>query len=190
MHDTEARGVAVLIPRRFGDERGWFSETFNAQAFSVAVGNVQFVQDNQAFSAEAGTLRGLHFQRPPHAQAKLVRVLRGSIFDVALDLRVGSSTYGHWVARTLTARDGEQLFVPRGFAHGYCTLEPNTEVAYKTDGFYAPRHDAGLAWDDPTLAIPWPVSPAAAILSDRDRALPDFSGFTSPFHDELIWSNS
>ena len=139
------------------------------------------MQDNQAFSAQRGTLRGLHFQRPPEPQAKLIRVLRGSIFDVAVDLRIGSPTYGHWVGETLTAEGGEQLFVPRGFAHGYCTLEPNTEVAYKVDGFYAPECDAGLAWNDPTIGITWPIAPEEAILSDKDKRLPAFADFVSPF---------
>jgi dTDP-4-dehydrorhamnose 3,5-epimerase len=173
--------VVLLTPQRFGDARGWFSETYSTRSFSDAVGDVTFVQDNQAFSALKGTLRGLHFQRPPEAQAKLVRVVRGSIFDVAVDLRIGSPTYGRWVGKTLTAEGGEQLFVPRGFAHGYCTLEPNTEVAYKVDAFYAPACDAGLAWNDPTLGIDWPLIPGEAILSDKDRVLPPFAGFVSPF---------
>jgi dTDP-4-dehydrorhamnose 3,5-epimerase len=178
---TEIPDVVQLTPQRFGDARGWFSETYSTRSFSSALGNVTFVQDNQAFSALRGTLRGLHFQRPPEPQAKLVRVLRGSIFDVAVDLRVGSPTYGRWVSEILTAEGGEQLFVPRGFAHGYCTLEPNTEVVYKVDGFYAPACDAGLAWDDPTLGIAWPLTPEEAILSDKDRVLPPFADFVSPF---------
>ena len=161
--------------------RGWFSETYSTRAFSDLLGGTVFVQDNQAFSAQRGTLRGLHFQRPPEPQAKLVRVLRGSIFDVAVDLRVGSPTYGHWVGETLTAEGGEQLFVPRGFAHGYCTLEPNTEVAYKVDGFYAPECDAGLAWNDPMIGIAWPIAPRRRILSDKDKRLPAFADFVSPF---------
>lgn len=176
--------VVLLIPRRFGDSRGWFTETFSTRSFAEALGDITFVQDNQAFSAAQGTLRGLHFQRPPEPQAKLIRVVRGSIFDVAVDLRVGSPTYGHWVGETLTAEGGEQLFVPHGFAHGYCTLEPNTEVAYKVDGFYAPECDAGLAWNDPTLAIRWPVAPEDVILSDKDQRLPAFATFVSPFRDE------
>ncbi|MGF9763307.1 dTDP-4-dehydrorhamnose 3,5-epimerase [Microvirga sp. 0TCS3.31] len=173
--------VVLLTPQRFGDARGWFTETYSTRSFSDAVGDVTFVQDNQAYSALKGTVRGLHFQRPPEPQAKLVRVLRGSIFDVAVDLRVGSPTYGRWVGETLTAEGGEQLFVPRGFAHGYCTLEPNTEVAYKVDGFYAPACDAGLAWNDPRLGIAWPLNPEEAILSDKDGVLPPFADFVSPF---------
>jgi dTDP-4-dehydrorhamnose 3,5-epimerase len=178
---TAIPDVILLTPRRFADGRGWFAETYSTRSFAPALGDMVFVQDNQAFSAARGTLRGLHFQRPPQAQAKLVRVLKGSIFDVAVDLRAGSPTYGRWAGVTLTAERGEQLFVPHGFAHGYCTLEPDTEVAYKVDGFYAPDSDAGLAWDDPTLAIDWPISPHEAILSDKDRRLPAFKSFVSPF---------
>lgn len=178
---TAIPDVIMLTPRRFGDGRGWFTETYSTRSFAPALGDIVFVQDNQAFSAARGTLRGLHFQRPPQAQAKLVRVLKGSIFDVTVDLRAGSPTYGRWVGVALTAERGEQLFVPHGFAHGYCTLEPDTEVAYKVDGFYAPDCDAGLAWDDPTLAIDWPISPHEAILSDKDRTLPAFKDFVSPF---------
>jgi len=184
IQSTEIPDVVLFTPRRFGDERGWFSETYSTRAFSEALGDTTFVQDNQAFSAMRGTLRGLHFQRPPEPQAKLIRVLRGSIFDVAVDLRAGSPAYGKWVGRTLTAEGGEQLFVPRGFAHGYCTLEPNTEVAYKVDGFYAPACDAGLAWNDPTLGVAWPIAPDEAILSDKDKALPAFETFVSPFRYE------
>jgi dTDP-4-dehydrorhamnose 3,5-epimerase len=130
---------------------------------------------------QKGTIRGLHFQIPPEPQAKLIRVLRGSIFDVAVDLRQGSPTYGYWCAANLTADGGEQLFVPRGFAHGFCTLEANTEVAYKVDGFYAPGCDAGLRWDDPDLAIAWPIAKDDIMVSDKDAKLPYFRGFDSPF---------
>jgi len=181
---TDIADVACVIPQRFGDARGWFSETYSTRAFLEVLGGTVFVQDNQAFSAQKGTLRGLHFQCPPEAQAKLIRVLRGSIFDVAVDLRVGSPTYGHWVGETLTAEGGEQLFVPRGFAHGYCTLEPNTEVAYKADGFYSPECDAGLTWNDPMIGITWPIAPEEAMMSDKDKRLPGFADFVSPFRSQ------
>ena len=139
------------------------------------------MQDNQSFSAKRGTIRGLHFQLPPAAQAKLVRVLHGSVYDVAVDLRVGSPTYGRWKGETLTADGGEQLFVPRGFAHAFCTLEPDTIVAYKVDEFYAPASDSGLIWNDPALAIDWPVAPQDVVLSDKDLKLGRFADFVSPF---------
>ena len=178
---TNVPGVLVLKPRYFNDARGYFVETYNERAAKAAGIAAEFVQDNQAFSLQRGTVRALHFQVPPHAQAKLVRVLRGSVYDVAVDLRAGSPTYGRSVAATLTARRGEQVFVPRGFAHGYCTLEDNTEVAYKVDDYYAPDRERGLLWDDPALAIAWPVAAADAVLSDKDRKLPRFADFVSPF---------
>ena len=178
---TDIPGVLLLKPRYFHDARGYFVETYNLSDARGAGLTAEFVQDNQAFSHQRGTVRALHFQVPPHAQAKLVRVLRGSIHDVAVDLRAGSPSYGRWTAVTLTARGGEQVFVPRGFAHGYCTLEADTEVAYKVDDYYAPDCDRGLIWNDPTLAIDWPVSAAEAVLSDKDRQLPRFADFVSPF---------
>ena len=170
-----------LVPRRFGDERGYFVETYNAREFAAAGIAAIFIQDNQSLSAEAGTVRGLHLQVPPHPQAKLIRVLRGSIMDVAVDLRRSSPTYGRWCGTTLTASGGEQLFVPRGFAHGFCTLEADTEVAYKVDEYYAPDCEAGILWNDPALGVDWPVQPEAAILSNKDRALPRLKDFNSPF---------
>jgi len=178
---TDIPAVLLLKPRFFHDARGYFVETYNLGGARAAGLAAEFVQDNQAFSHQRGTVRALHFQVPPHAQAKLVRVLRGSIHDVAVDLRAGSPTYGRWTAVTLTARGGEQVFVPRGFAHGYCTLEADTEVAYKVDDYYAPDCDRGLIWNDATLAIDWPVSAADAVLSDKDRKLPRFADFASPF---------
>jgi dTDP-4-dehydrorhamnose 3,5-epimerase len=181
VNPTSIPGVLLLKPRYLRDARGYFVETYNRHSAHEAGLKAEFVQDNQALSLKRGTVRALHFQVPPRAQAKLVRVLRGSIYDVAVDLRVGSPTYGKWTAATLTAHGGEQIFVPRGFAHGYCTLEDNTEVAYKVDDYYAPECERGLAWDDPTFGIGWPVSPADALLSDRDRKLPRFADFASPF---------
>ncbi len=178
---TKLPGVLLLKPRYFDDARGYFVETYNLRAARAAGLAADFVQDNQAFSLQRGTVRALHFQVPPHAQAKLVRVLRGAIYDVAADLRAGSPSYGRWVAATLTAQGGEQIFVPRGFAHGYCTLEADTEVAYKVDDYYAPDCERGLIWNDPTLAIDWPVAASDAVLSDKDRKLPRFADFVSPF---------
>lgn len=178
---TAVQGLILLKPRYFHDLRGYFAETYNARSAQRIGLPATFVQDNQSLSLKRGTVRALHFQVPPRPQAKLIRVVRGSIYDVAVDLRIGSPTYGRWQAITLTAQAGEQLFVPRGCAHGFCTLEANTEVAYKVDDYYAPESEQGLAWDDPTLAISWPVSPADAVLSDRDRSLGRFADFVSPF---------
>lgn len=174
--------VIVVVPRRSGDERGFFAETYNVRDYKSAGIMASFVQDNLAFSAQRGTLRGLHFQRPPAAQAKLVRVVRGRVFDVAVDLRVGSPNYGSWVGTTLTAGGGEQVFIPSGFAHGYCTLEPDTEVAYKVDGLYAPDYEDGIAWNDPEIGIMWPVAGEEVMLSEKDRQLGPLSALSSPFH--------
>ena len=163
--------VLLITPKRHGDARGWFSETWSRRALADAGLAADFLQDNQAYSARKGTLRGLHFQKAPHAQAKLVRVLKGAIYDVAVDVREGSPTYGRWVAAELTAERGEQLFVPRGFAHGYCTLTEDCEIFYKVDGQYAPQTEGGVIWNDPDLAIPWPLDGEPA-LSDKDKLLP------------------
>lgn len=178
---TELPDVLLLKPRFFNDARGYFVETYNARSARNGGLTAEFVQDNEALSLKRGTVRALHFQVPPKVQGKLVRVLCGSIFDVAVDLRAGSPSYGRWMSATLTAKFGEQIFVPRGFAHGYCTLEDDTIVAYKVDDYYAPECEHGLAWDDPTLKVDWPVSPANAVLSDKDRKLPGFADFASPF---------
>lgn len=179
---TNIAGVQLLEPRYSYDSRGHFVETYNKLSARKLGLRACFVQDNQSLSVKRGTVRALHFQVPPKPQAKLVRVLRGSIYDVAVDLRVGSPTYGQWTAHTLRAEGGQQLFVPRGIAHGFCTLEPNTEVAYKVDDYYAPQCERGLAWDDPTLAIVWPVNPGDAVLSDKDGKLGRFADFVSPFY--------
>lgn len=176
--------VVLVRPKKFGDARGYFMETYSAEAFAAAGIGAVFVQDNQSLSGPRGVVRGLHFQAPPVPQAKLVRVLKGSIFDVAVDLRLGSPSYGKWCGATLSADGAEQLFVPHGFAHGFCTLEPDTEVAYKVDGLYAPQCEGGLAWNDPVLAIDWPLTAGEAQLSGRDAALPAFAGFASPFRYE------
>jgi len=177
----DIKDVALLRPKKFFDTRGYFLEIYSTRDYAAAGVECVFVQENQSLSIKSGTIRGLHFQRPPAAQAKLVRVIRGSIFDVAVDLRIGSRTFGRWCATKLTAETAEQLFIPRGFAHGFCTLEPDTEVAYKVDSLYSPVCDGGLRCDDPILNIAWPVSPAAAIISEKDRLLPLFKDFESPF---------
>jgi len=174
-------GLKLLTPRRFADSRGYFSETYNSRAFEQAGIGIKFVQDNESFSTTKGTVRALHFQVPPAPQTKLVRILRGSVIDVAVDLRVGSPTYGRWEKVTLSAENGRQLLVPQGFAHGICTLEPDTVVAYKVDEFYAPASDSGLIWNDPDLAIDWPVGPNQAVLSDKDQKLGRLRDFKSPF---------
>jgi len=173
--ETEIPDVKRIKPKRFGDSRGWFSETFRADTMAKAGITTPFVQDNQSFSAPQGTIRGLHFQIAPQAQAKLIRVLQGTILDVAVDIRSGSPTYRKYVAVTLDAENGEQLYIPHGFAHGFCTLTPDTMVAYKVDAYYSPAHDRALVWNDPDVGIDWPVLAAEAILSDKDRAAPRLS---------------
>ena len=165
-------GVILVVPEKFGDDRGFFSEVFNHQRFQEAGIRGNFVQDNHSMSAEAGTVRGLHFQIPPHPVAKLVRVLRGVVWDVVVDLRHGSETYGQQVGVELSSSNWAQLYVPAGLAHGFCTLEPNTEVAYKVTDYWYPMLDRGLAWDDPALGIEWPVTMEDAVLSDKDKKQP------------------
>ena len=177
----EIADVLRIVPPKCEDARGYFVESYHAGRFAEIGVRAMFVQDNQSRSTQAGTVRGLHFQVPPRAQAKLVRVVRGAIMDVVVDIRRGSPTYGRWCGTTLTAAGGEQLFVPRGFAHGFCTLEADTEVAYKVDDYYAPECDLGILWNDPEIGIGWPVDAAAAILSDKDRGLPRLRDFASPF---------
>lgn len=166
--------LKLIVPRRLEDNRGCFSEIYNQAALQQFGLGTRFVQDNLSISTAVGTIRGLHFQRPPQTQAKLIMVMSGRMLDVAVDCRRGSSTFGKHVAIELSARMGNQLFVPRGFAHGFCTLEPNTTVLYKVDAPYTPELDSGLLWNDPDLAIAWPVSEDRAILSERDRRLPRF----------------
>jgi dTDP-4-dehydrorhamnose 3,5-epimerase len=175
--------VLVRTPRH-GDARGWFSETWSRARFAAAGIDCDFVQDNQSWSEAKGVVRGLHFQRPPYAQAKLVRCVRGAILDVVVDLRAGAPTFGRGHAVELTAESGDQLFVPPSFAHGFVTLTPGTEVAYKVSAPYAPSHEAGLAWDDPDLAIDWPVAADAAILAERDRGWPRLRDLDTPFQGE------
>jgi dTDP-4-dehydrorhamnose 3,5-epimerase len=169
---TELEEVRVLKPRRFTDTRGWFCETWNERRLRQAGIDATFVQDNVVFSPTKGTLRGLHFQRPPAAQAKLVFVIQGAILDVVVDVRAGSPTFGKHVATTITADGGEQIWVPAGFAHGYCTMASNSLVFYKVTSFYDPTTEGGVRFDDPNLDIRWPVEPDAALVSEKDRALP------------------
>lgn len=164
--------VKVIRTKKFGDHRGFFSETYSKRSFEAAGLRYDFVQDNQSLSAEVGTLRGLHFQIPPFAQDKLLRVVKGAVFDVAVNIRKGSPTYGRHVSARISAEEWNQILIPAGFAHGFCTLEPDTEVIYKVTNFYSPAHDKGLLWNDPDLGIDWPVTAENAKLSDKDRTHP------------------
>jgi dTDP-4-dehydrorhamnose 3,5-epimerase len=170
--ETEIPDVKVLVAKKHGDHRGFFSETFRRSALAGAGLDLDFVQDNHTLSAEQGTIRGLHFQVPPFAQHKLVRVASGAILDVAVDLRRSSPTFGRHVAVEISAAAWNQILVPVGFAHGFCTLEPDTQVLYKVTDYYAPEHDRGLLWNDPELGIAWPVPEGQAVLSERDRKHP------------------
>jgi dTDP-4-dehydrorhamnose 3,5-epimerase len=168
----ELDGVLEIIPKRFGDARGFFSETYSRQRFAEAGIDIDWVQDNQSFSAEAGVLRGLHLQVAPFAQDKLVRVLRGSILDVAVDLRVGSASYGKWASCVLSSDERNQLLVPKGFAHGFLTLEPDVEVFYKVSAPYAPTCERGIRWNDPAIGIAWPLEGHEPVLSGKDASAP------------------
>lgn len=170
--DTAIPDVKIVTPRKYGDARGFFSEVYKQSDWRAAGLDLAFVQDNHSYSAPAGTLRGLHFQIAPAAQDKLVRVVRGAILDVAVDIRRSSPTFGRHVAVELSARNWRQLLVPTGFAHGFVTLDPDTEVLYKVTGLYSPAHDRGLAWDDPDLGIDWRVPAGGPLLSERDRQWP------------------
>lgn len=178
---TALEGVLIVRPKRFGDARGYFMETYSRRDFVAKGIDAVFVQDNQSLSGPVGTVRALHFQRPPHAQGKLVRCLKGAILDVAVDLRRASATYGQHVAVELSAETGAQLWVPAGFAHGFVTLQPATEVAYKTTDYYAPECDAGIAWDDPDLGIMWPLPAEGPTLSAKDQAQAAFADLQTPF---------
>lgn len=180
IEETALAGVVVITPDKFGDERGFFSETYNSQKLAEHGIEFDFMQDNRSFSATPGTLRGMHFQAPPSAQAKLVRVARGSVLDVAVDIRAGSSTFGRHFAIELSAANWKQLLVPEGFAHGFCTLAPDTEVLYKVDAPYAPDDEGGIRWDDPQLGIDWP-DVAGAVVAPRDAAWPSLAELDSPF---------
>ena len=178
---TPLAGLLILKPRRFGDARGWFSEVWNRDTLRAHGIDLDFVQDNHSCSAHPGTVRGLHYQAPPRAQAKLVRCGRGTVFDVAVDVRKGSPSFGRWFGLDLSAENGLQLLIPAGFLHGFVTRSPDAELLYKCTDTYAPAQDGAVRWDDPDLAIDWGIAPAAAILSDKDRAAPAFRDWTSPF---------
>jgi dTDP-4-dehydrorhamnose 3,5-epimerase len=173
--------IKLLIPQIHRDARGFFSETWSRRTLETVGIVAEFVQDNHSLSVDAGTLRGLHFQAPPHAQGKLLRVARGSVFDVAVDIRIGAPSYGQHASAVLSAENRRQIWIPPGFAHGYCTLEPNTEVIYKVTDYYAPDCDRGIKWDDATLGIAWPIDPANVRLSDKDRNLPTLNDMAPAF---------
>ena len=178
---TAIPAVKIIVPKSFDDSRGSFCETYNRARFFEHGITLEFVQDNQSWSAGKGTIRGLHFQSSPMAQDKLVRVLRGRIFDAAIDLRRSSPTYGRWVAEELSAENGRQLLIPVGFAHGFCTLEPDTCVLYKVTNYYSREAEIGIAWDDPDLAIDWPIDRRNVVLSDKDAKLPPFKSLPKYF---------
>jgi len=178
--ETRLNGLLIIEPKRHGDHRGFFAETYSQQAYAALGVDATFVQDNHSLSAAQGTVRGLHFQAPPHAQAKLVRCGRGAIFDVAVDIRRGSPTYGRWAGYTLSAENGAQLYIPVSFAHGFATIEPDSEIIYKCSDYYAPETEGALRWDDPDIGIAWPLT-SAPVLSEKDAAAPLLAGFNSPF---------
>lgn len=178
---TALEGVVIITPKRFGDDRGYFSEVWNRQVLNAAGIDIEFVQDNHSLSADVGTIRGLHYQRPPHAQDKLVRCGAGAILDVAVDIRKSSPTYGQHVVVELSAENGAQLLVPKGFLHGFSTLQPNSEVLYKCSDVYAPECDGSVHFGSPDLGIDWGVEATHAILSAKDTVAPMFADFNSPF---------
>lgn len=178
---TTLPGLLLIQPRRFSDSRGYFSETWNRRTLADHGIDLDFVQDNHSLSHAAGTIRGLHYQSPPHAQAKLVRCGRGSLLDVAVDIRRGSPAYGNWFSAELSAENGTQLLIPEGFLHGFVTLERDTEIVYKCTDYYAPECDGAIRFDDPDIGIDWGIDPNLAILSDKDAAAPLLRDIESPF---------
>ena len=178
---TPLPGVMILTPRRFGDARGFFCESWNKRALAGQGLHFDFVQDNHSLSAQVGTVRGLHFQAPPHAQAKLVRCGRGRLFDVAVDIRKGSPSYGQWFGLELSFENGRQLLIPAGFLHGFVTREPDTEIIYKCTDYYAPESDGAVLFNDPDIGVDWDMGDVAPVLSDKDAAAPRLRDFDSPF---------
>jgi dTDP-4-dehydrorhamnose 3,5-epimerase len=181
IEQTPLPGVLILTPARHGDARGFFAESWSRKVLVGHEIDLDFVQDNHSLSATVGTVRGLHFQSPPHAQDKLVRCGRGALFDVAVDIRVGSPTYGAWFGIELTAENGKQLLVPKGFLHGFSTRAPDTEIVYKCTDYYAPECDGAVRFDDPAIGIDWGFDVGAAVLSAKDKAAPLLADFKSPF---------
>lgn len=182
IESTAIPDVLILTTRWFEDERGAFTEAFNADRWEAAGLVSAFTQDAQSLSRPVGTVRGLHFQRPPMAQTKIIRILRGALWDVAVDIRVGSPTYGKWVGVELSAANRRQLYIPQGFAHGFVTLEPDTEALYKLGANYSPEHESGIRWDDPTLGIDWPLPVANPVISERDANFPSLNQLEAHFH--------
>lgn len=178
---TPLSGVVVITPTRFGDHRGFFSESYSAKALAELAITTEFVQDNHSLSTSQGTLRGIHFQAPPHAQDKLVRCGRGALYDVAVDIRLGSPTYGQWFGIELSFKNGKQMLVPAGFAHGFVTLAPETEIIYKCSDYYAPETEGAVAWDDPQVGIDWRLGDMTPVLSDKDANAPSLADLNSPF---------
>ena len=178
--NTPIEGLVIIEPTLFGDDRGYFLESYNKKEFEKVIGNTSFVQDNESKSSK-GVLRGLHFQKPPYAQAKLVRCIEGKVLDVAVDIREGSETFGQHVTVELTGDNKKQVFIPRGFAHGFLVLSESAIFAYKVDNSYSPTHDAGIRWDDSLLNIQWGVSESEVLVSEKDAKLPFFSEFETPF---------
>ena len=184
--DMGLDGLKILTPVRFGDDRGFFSEVYSKRRFAEVGVTEEFVQDNHSMSAQRGIVRGLHFQIAPFEQAKLIRVVRGAIFDVAVDLRHGSASFGRWVSCVLSDENWRQFYIPAGFAHGFCTLEPNTQVIYKTSSYFAPDHERGILWNDPSLNIDWPIAEGEATLSERDRSWPALCALEGTFADGRV----
>ena len=183
---TKLAGVFVLTPKRFGDARGFFSESWSARVMAAQGLDFNWVQDNHSLSMQTGTVRGLHFQSPPHAQAKLVRCGRGAFFDVAVDIRRGSPTYGQWTGAELSYENGKQMLVPAGFLHGFATRQPETEIIYKCSDYYAPECDGAVRFDCPTIGIDWGLGGLEPVLSEKDAAAPGLADFDSPF----VWEGT
>jgi len=181
VEQTSLEGVLLITPKRFEDARGHFSETWSRKILQEVGIDITWVQDNSSLSRDVGTVRGLHYQAPPHAQAKLVRCGRGCLFDVAVDIRVGSPTYGHWVGQELSAENGRQMLIPEGFLHGFVTRAPETEILYKCSDYYAPACDGAVRFDSPGIGINWGLAGLEPVLSEKDAAAQGFSDFNSPF---------